>query len=496
MAMKKIVGFLVVAALAAPFSVSAQSSCLTLGSDLSFGAEGPEVTQLQTFLKAQGFFNAVMMPHFGNATLAAVRAFQEDNGIRTTGTVGPLTREAIRRISCGGASPGGTSSAPVVRTGTNLKTDKFEISGWLPYWRASSSTKDVLPNLDLLTEVNPFVYSMKTNGEIADNGPMDQEPWASFVAAAKAKGVRVIPTIMWSNADAMHAILRDGPLRRALQDRIVKLVNDKGYDGIDIDFEGKHADEKEYFSLFLKGLYQKMGNKWVMCSIETRTPLDSRYYGTEIPPDATVYANDFKEINKYCDRVRVMAYDQQGIDLELSARAASSSQLYAPVGDPFWVRKVIDLMAKDIDRSKLVIGVPTYGYEYEVTAYAGNQYVYDILWTFNPGYAWPIAHQYGITPVRNLAGELHFTYNPAVPGYTSPTTLNYNPALLAASAASTIANANNTNAKFRLLDWPDALSIAGKADLAADLGVRGIAIFKLDGGQDPNMWSVLRGVKQ
>ncbi len=42
--------------------------------------------------------------------------------------------------------------------------------------------------------------------------------------------------------------------------------------------------------------------------------------------------------------------------------------------------------------------------------------------------------------------------------------------------------------------WPDAASIAQKVALAKQLGVRGIAIFKLDGGEDPNMWSVLKGV--
>jgi spore germination protein YaaH len=354
----------------------------------------------------------------------------------------------------------------------------------------------VLPHLDLVTEVNPFVYSVKTNGEIVDNAGMDKDPWLSFTAAAKAKGVRVIPTIMWSNSDAMHAILRDQTLRIALEDRIVKLVNDSGFDGVDIDFEGKHADEKEYFATFLKGLYQRMGNKWVTCAIESRTPIDDRYYGTDIPQDAGIYANDFGAINKYCDRVKVMAYDQQGIDLQLSAQAASSSQIYAPVADPFWVRKVINLMSKDISKNKILIGVPTYGYEYEVTAYAGKQFTYDILWTFNPGYAWPIARQYGITPVRNAAGELHFTYNPSTPGFNSPTTLNYDASMLAASAASVIADSNNSHATFRLVDWPDAQSIAGKAELAADLGVRGIAIFKWDGGEDPNMWNVLVGVKQ
>lgn len=369
----------------------------------------------------------------------------------------------------------------------------FEITGWIPYWRAATGTADVLPHLDQVTEVNPFVYTLKSDGTLLDNGKLDEEPWKSFIAAAKAKGVRVIPTVMTSNGALLHDLLSNTTSRIALEDRIAALVKEKDFDGIEIDFEGKYAETKDYFSTFLKGLYMRMGQKWVMCDIESRTPIDSRYYGTEIPKDAGIYANDFKEINKYCDRVKVMAYDQQGIDQQLASAAASSSRLYAPVADPLWVEKVIQLMSKDISKNKILIGVPTYGYEYEVTAYEGGEYLYDILWTFNPGYAWPIAQRYGVTPERNTAGELYFTYTPTTSG-TAPASVSPMSAVLAAMAASVYADTYKSHLSFRLMDWPDAASIAQKAALARELGVRGIAIFKWDGGEDPNMWSVLQGV--
>ena len=69
-------------------------------------------------------------------------------------------------------------------------------------------------------------------------------------------------------------------------------------------------------------------------------------------------------------------------------------------------------------------------------------------------------------------------------------------ALPAATAASVYADTYNSHLTFNLVDWPDAASIAQKIALAKKLGVRGIAIFKLDGGQDPNIWNVLNGVKQ
>jgi len=367
----------------------------------------------------------------------------------------------------------------------------FEVSGWIPYWRAATGTADVLLNLGALTEVNPFVYTLKSDGTLLDNGKLDEEPWLTLRAEAKKKNIRFIPTVMTSNGELLHTLLSNTKTRIALEDRIADLVKEKGFDGIDIDFEGKKAATKDYFSTFLKGLYMRMGEKWVMCTIESRTPLEDRYHGVDTPPDAGIYANDLKAINKYCDRVRVMTYDQQGIDLKLAAQYASSSALYAPVGDPFWVEKVVKFMSKDISKKKIMIGVPTYGYEYDVTVYAGPEYVYDVLWTFNPGYALPIAAQYGITPMRNMAGEMYFTYVPSASS-TTPVSLGGNSAQLAAAAASLIANSHNSNATFRMVTWPDHISVLGKVELAKRLGVRGISIFKLDGGQDPKIWIFLK----
>lgn len=388
---------------------------------------------------------------------------------------------------------------------------KFEVTGWIPYWRVATGTADTLPHLDTLTEVNPFVYTLRSDGTLVDNGTLDQEPWASFIVAAQAKKVRVVPTIMSSGGEALHKILSSRKLRTALEDNIAVLVKDKGYDGIDIDFEGKYAKDKDYFSTFLKGLVLRLPkSSMLMCTIESRTPLGDQYYGSKPPKGAGVYANDLKQINKYCDRVRIMTYDQQGIDQKLVATAASSSQLYAPVADPAWVEKSITFMMKDISKNKILIGVPTYGYEYDVTAYANNEYVYDILWVFNPGYAIPLAAQYGIIPERASWGEMAFTYVPtsatdsttstssgqaSSPQATPPISAT-TPALAASAAASLMATAGNTNRTFRYVVWPDAQSVQKKIDLAKKLGVRGISIFKLDGGQDPNIWSVLQGVKK
>jgi len=361
----------------------------------------------------------------------------------------------------------------------------LEISGWIPYWRKATGTVETLDHLGTFKEINPFGYTMKIDGTIFDAMKIDEEPWPTLIKEAKAKKIRVIPTIMWSNAAAMHKILSNTKKRIALEDAITALVKEKKFDGIDIDFEGKYAETKNYFSTFLKGLYQRMGKKWVMCTIEARTPLDSRY---ETIPKNIQYANDFVAINKYCDRIRIMAYDQGSIDLKLNKAAPG---LYVPVADIKWVEKVVRLAMQTISKNKIVIGVPTYGYEYEYKALKEEGYRYDLLWAFNPRYALELAQQLSITPERNIAGELSFTYStssqniPSSGAIITDISLSNNDLIASSSPAS-------SGSSQRILWWSDAAAIKDKITLARKLGVRGIAVFKIDGGADPAIWDVLK----
>jgi spore germination protein YaaH len=237
-----------------------------------------------------------------------------------------------------------------------------------------------------------------------------------------------------------------------------------------------------------------MGTKWVDCTIESRTPPQD--LNTNTPLDQIKYANDLTMINKYCDRVRLMTYDQESVDKTLNNAAGNS--IYTPVSDPAWVSIVVKYMEKSISAKKIEIGVATYGYEYNITPYANNSgYLYDLLWSFNPKYATQIASSFGIAPLRNKAGELGFTYTPTstpavLPSGTAPATAT-DPNAQAAAVGASVAQAANTplTGTVRYMTWSDATAIAQKVALAKKLGVRGIAIFKLDGGEDQNIWNVI-----
>ncbi len=380
---------------------------------------------------------------------------------------------------------------PQFAAAANPITKPFEISGWIPYWRAATGTQETIANFSTFTEVNPFGYTVDKDGNLNDAALLLQEPWTSLRKQAKEQRVRFIPTIMWFDEDAMHAVLKDPKKRAAHIRQIVDEVETHDWDGIDIDYEGKLAETRPYFTLFLKELYKKIGNKWVMCTVESRIPLADRYYGITPPKDAGLYANDFTALNKYCDRVKFMTYDQQTIDAKRGAEAEKAGATYGPVSDVVWVEKAIKEAMKTIPKRKIMIGIPTYGYEWDVKAYADG-FVYDLLWSFNPQWGIDLAAKYGITPERNFGGEMGFTYIPD--GRESSTTppVSSLQASMVAAAALSVAQAQNTNVGFRMLTWSDAEAIRQKVELAKKLGVRGVAIFKIDGGADKGMWAFLK----
>ena len=77
------------------------SRCETqLTRTLQRGSENSEVYVLQQFLVNAGFLHAHPNGYFGYQTASAVRSFQYNNGIRVTGTVGEVTRNAINERLC------------------------------------------------------------------------------------------------------------------------------------------------------------------------------------------------------------------------------------------------------------------------------------------------------------------------------------------------------------------------------------------------------------
>ena len=351
----------------------------------------------------------------------------------------------------------------------------FDKAVWIPYWRKTDGASSTLANLDKLTQISPFAFELQTDGSIKNVLKIEEEPWTTLMSEAKKRGIKVYPSILSyphneKEKKSQYLLLAQRTKRKAHIKEISILVRKYGFDGIDIDYEAKLAETGPYFSDFLTGLSTELhkNKKKLICTIEPRTPPESRYATTSKEVLSKVeYANDYKVIGKVCDQVRIMLYDQMGDDALLSK--SNADDFYRPVADIDWVEKVLTLTLRDIPAKKIIVGVPTYGYKYELKR-VDNVTKYYRVGSMNYYYADEIAKSMNVLPTRNKSGELSYTYS---------TSTSYEGKPLGST-------------KQYLVWYSDAQAIADKIRIAKLYKLGGIAIFKIDGAHDPKIWEILK----
>jgi spore germination protein YaaH len=366
----------------------------------------------------------------------------------------------------------------------------MEAAAWVPWFGPEGGTESAIENIDKLDVVYLFTYEVDASGNLVNRANYEKTDWKELIETAKDNDVKVIPTIAWFDGDQIHEVLSNRTSRRKHVDAIAKMVENGGFDGVNIDYEQKKSITKDSFSTFLKELDAKLGRKSLTCALEARTPPESLYKDV---PKKIDYSNDYTQINKYCDWVEIMAYDQQRADIKLNDERRGVP--YMPVADKDWVEKVIKLAVKDIDKNKILLGVPTYGRAWDVTVAPDWYRDYTKVASLNQPRILELSKKYKSPIGRTAGGEAVISYFPDDSVYKKigkDKTPKKTPKGFEA-AAKALAHANKTGdeVQVRFVTWSDSQAIKDKIGLAKRYGLKGIAIFKADSEEDEKIWSLI-----
>ncbi len=218
-------------------------------------------------------------------------------------------------------------------------------------------------NKDLMKEVMPFWYTLKSPTVIRDDYVTGNPSWpmADALCLMRKSGVSIIPSITdGTNKLVLSKYLADPKVRAEIVKTIVDLVNRKNFDGIDLDFEGfafvdgsaTWPSTAPNWILFIKELASVLHENKKILSVTTPV----HFNPLEKSKGYTVYS--WAEIASSIDRLRIMTYDY-------------SVAKPGPIGPIFWADKTIRYAISVMPASKVFIGLPGYGRDW-ITSITGT----------------------------------------------------------------------------------------------------------------------------
>jgi spore germination protein len=330
----------------------------------------------------------------------------------------------------------------------------LQIAAWMPTsWDTARARASFENNLDILHEISPVWYQAQADGRLASyEGARD----GTLVALSHARGVKVLPTInncyevVGCSPGPIHTILADPPLRAAHIQNILDEVTAQGYDGLDIDYESLSASDRRLFAIFIQDLAEALHARGRLLSIAVhpKTSEPGGWSGAE--------AQDWRSLGEVVDRFRVMTYGFcWGGDGGGCESSWNNGRPPGPVAPLWWVKEVLDFAKTQVAPAKIQMGVPFYGYDWIGPKAAGVTWeeVQAIMSRFHPRIHWQDRDSRG-RPV----GEFWFEYQDGV--------------------------------ELHQVWFNDSRSVALKLELAEELSIGGIAIWRL-GGEDPANWQVI-----
>jgi spore germination protein len=263
---------------------------------------------------------------------------------------------------CGAVSlAGALAVAGLFVTGMNSAPPRVTV-GSLPYWSIGNGTDTVLGNRQDFSEVSPWIYGLSGSGQVVIQEPSSQSQVTADISRLRAAGLRVVPTIAnvtngnFAYQPAALILHSPGVMSRTVT-AITALVTQQDYAGVDLDFEGLHAADRQAFSTFVTDLAAALHARGKILSVAVfAKTTDAGYGGQNV-------AQDYAAIGRAADQVRLMAYDYHW--------NTSAPGPIAPVG---WVRDVLAYAKTQIPLSKIILGIPLYGYDW-----VGNK-ASDLTW--------------------------------------------------------------------------------------------------------------------
>ena len=211
---------------------------------------------------------------------------------------------------------------------------------------------DTLPYLTTLTT---FTYGFTPEGELieTEDSNLISAAYMNFVAP-----ILLISTLgengSFSNVLA-STLLNDVGLQYTLLDNLVSVMKEKGYLGLDIDFEYIFADEAQLYVDFVRRATEVMNENGFFTIVALAPKI------SDDQPGDLYQGHDYRGLGEAANLVLLMTYEW--------GYTYGPPMAVAPINK---VREVLTYAVERISPAKILMGIPNYGYDFTLPFVRGE----------------------------------------------------------------------------------------------------------------------------
>ena len=260
-----------------------------------------------------------------------------------------------------------------------------EVNGYAYPFAAPAVLRAILPYSTFLT---PFTYGISEDGGLVPLGD------GALLALAREYGVRPLMHLSTLTENGNFSteraarVLNDPALSARLIDSAVRTVREKGYRGLDLDFEFLGAANAEAYAAFAARLRAALGGLPLITALAPKT--------SDGQPGLLYEGHDYAALGAASDAVLLMTYEW--------GYTYGPPMAVAPLGS---VRRVVEYALTRIPPEKILLGFPNYGYDWTLPFEAGISKAQSI----SNEYAVSLAVRYGAEIIYDETAQTpYFNY--------------------------------------------------------------------------------------
>lgn len=209
--------------------------------------------------------------------------------------------------------------------------------------------------LPYLTYLTPFTYGFTETGALV---PLDDGRLLAAAGRQRAAALLHLSTLTeegrFSN-ERSSALLANEPLQETLAQSILQAMREKGFYGLDVDFEYVPPHEREAYAAFITRLRETLNPLGypVIVALAPKTSAAQRGLLYE--------AHDYALLGEAANAVFLMTYEW--------GYTYGPPMAVAPLPQ---VRAVLDYAVTEIAPARILLGVPLYGYDWPLPFVQGE----------------------------------------------------------------------------------------------------------------------------